>query len=839
MAVFAILEENSFPESTTVVVANHFTFETSQLVGDVDPAIEFEQFETSSSIVSDPLVTIDGIFQTIDIESELGVEISNQSIQIDSIKVGSTTLSRSFVFPENQENFFFDGKTIVILANIGTINIFARVLLLTNAVSIPVSSITSFLNVKTINVNRQFRSPPSGSIELIKDIGLEQLICQLQALPTTITYPILGMEFILANPTIEPLSLLNVPGEFFKVSLSLVGKHSQLGNLSDNKLDKPILFSSLGQAGGTTSIAEVAARAGIGYQGFNDLIDIPKRTGNSFTTLRKEINSRAIKGANFPFYSDSIPKTKRWSTGVTTHFVDLSEILDISYSHQGLGQPFGFCVRLDRQYRNTRLNLKRDLERFDDDGDRIICLEEFENCNNFSELTVPGLGFDLNEEREKLRTPSANFDNGGLTKTFRRICTQNGSTISIEEEVYGYSYSSGDTYIVTLNNDEIAINFNTGIDPRIFWGVVQQTTTTYTYGSDRYLKQVRTVGDKKVRFRQESENLEVAEFLAQRLIAVADGDNELVADIDKQINLFVTDNTLAITTQFIESKFIDIDDTTIYQHDRFRDYYNDLRVPDAGEKDTFVEPKFVRQQTRKNNQVLRIEDPLSDPPDASRPDLVVGDSFEEETKTEIIIPRNASSPKRTPEKFRVLRYRRSATGEFLNQSIVDAGTENRNGRPSVAPFLKISNKSPSAQIQPFDNDSEIKYYLFSFGQQPNLQETIEEGSVSYPDLYSTSVGLLAAKTALDIENSSKCRVATVRLHRPRLEIQEGDVVFVRNERFFVISISQTYESDRPGTFLCKRFELKLGKILDIPVTLVTVRVDEDEDGRTCGTASFG
>lgn len=633
-----------------------------------------------------------------------------------------------------------------------------------------------------ISISRSFQGHPSLSLSF-------EIYCNQEQKARNQLCP--GTEvFIWDKWRINSVSITENPGrDNLEVNLDLIGIHSPYGDPSRSPLDRAVKLIQ-GNYKKYRTVGDFAAIARVRYQGANITIRISRNTSSKdFTTVRKEIEARAITSKGFVYYdsSDRV-EIRKWGQQATHSILESEVIGNISLRFNGVGNN-----KLAHELRNTVLNLD-----FDDDeksqNTGVIERWEFENADSLTEVYSPvelRNGILFNPSPDVLRAANAGFDNGGKTKTAKKFIEYNGVPLSVEEWVYGYACSSLDTYqVVDLSNDKYKITFKNE-NPQNYWQEIKHSKTTYTYNEEGYLTKTQTFGNELARLKQESEELEAINL---RLQAIQAGlDTEEAQIFLNQANAYT----------FVES--LPINETTDYSLKALKDYYNDIQSPEETDQN-WVEPRFNSKKNRVREDYL-IRDNPENTEEITLPPIVVGKWQQESDRISIT---NTGKP----ERFNRKTITSNQEGENGKNAISLSTFTQNIGRPSIHTRLE-RNFDAIDRNNNYERYKDYKFWLSTDNSGSDYK--CEEFSKSYPDIDDPNKARAIAETELSISNSRDTEVLNLTvLWRNDLNI--GDAIVFRGGKYILfgsrenLSIEQDYFTS-PG------IELTLGRYKRIRVSL--------------------
>ena len=304
----------------------------------------------------------------------------------------------------------------------------------------------------TVSLTRSFAGHPSASLVFETFASREKEV--RETLRNGLEVNLFGILFFVNALTIQKLSLREYPGGIIEVSVDFQGKWAQKGNTSRNSLDKPIrLRSSRSQKGDRfVNIGSICRRIGVvvvGTQGLQPK-KIPVNTPSSTTvTARQLLESYAITGQKFVYYSVQNPELRLWAR-TQIHELSSAEIESFgAISIPGHGATVD-CTQLTNEYRNTELQLDS-FNDDDDDQNEITVRWEFENARNFADVSIIPFIPEGFTKDDLLKDPTNSYPVSNRLKKARKITEKNGTQIKAEEWVYSLAFLSTDTYSV-LNN---------------------------------------------------------------------------------------------------------------------------------------------------------------------------------------------------------------------------------------------------------------------------------------------------------------------------------------------------------------------------------------------------
>ncbi len=717
----------------------------------------------------------------------------------------------------------------------------------------------------SVRITRSFEGHPSASFQFT--IPRVQETATVTALKTA-EISLWGRKFFVSNVQVSRYSRISKPGNIVDIAVSLTGIHAPRANPSRSPLDEPIKLSDLGDPATEASINDLASASNVDYRGIDISIDIPKETSTGeIVEFRQELESRVYIYNHFIYYSEPNFVTTKEFAKTQLHALADAEITSEKYSFsipgQGINTDDNTLCLVD-EYRNYVFNLDRgNIDKYQNSGSNAefneITREEFENITNedsLEDVKTPPTDGNFQATEATLRDPSSTFDNGGFVKKYRRITERNGIETEKIEEIYGWVFTTLDTYEVIIEDGEVTgSRFKDAITSSAlgFWKLIEKTTTTHIFNDDGYLIRTLRVGTRSGRVRQESNTLEAIELDKDIRSLQTDPSAEPDLEDDTIASLVAERELYDFNLEF------PIQDDTFYTLSNFRSFYTDTRIPDVGETD-FVEPKFVSDMRRTNISIISKPDPSSTNED-KRPNVTTKESLVSNIKTVIIAPAPRNRQLKKPERYKTIEYSQAASGERGKYSTVSGKSTTKKGRPPIHTRLKykpgtriitgISALTPPDDLQ---ESGDIKYYLntpsFAF---PATTSTInpgqiidrslsnfsqlsnfanfpkEQNSLSFPGVDSAETARKAAQTKISIQNSKSAQVVELSILR-RSELNEGDLINWDGKVWLILEISEEQiilpvEGELRMYYL--DFKIKLGRLLNIPVDLTKYSIPEN------------
>lgn len=683
----------------------------------------------------------------------------------------------------------------------------------------------------TISLSRNFKGHPtaSGSFWSFKRYrsGIEAGLSK-----GSVVY-LYGVGYFVDSLKIREFSDRNHPRGEIEIQVALKGIHDKRGNSLRSPLDKPINIHKLAGANASITLAQLASAARTGYVGAN----IELKTANTRqTTLRSEVESRAISVLGFPYYSNpSAVEIRTWGQ-TATHFLSDADVLSDSIEFDLPGHcAFFEEVQLTDEFDNVVLNLDNSAD--DGQSGGLIILHEGDPYPDEppthiapKEATPTGPFQDMWNDPTlvNLRDPSMAFESGP-TKEWREIAYWNDTVLWEKYQKWGFIFVALDVYSVSFNGNKTTYAYAPPLNLKAYWFVVEETYKTYEYDPTdyNYLKQVVTKGEKKGRFKQETQALESLQARRTLMESLLGGTTETeIARLNKIIAMYQYPATLIQTTSgFVDMRSIEekravslpVSDTTQYKLEPLRNYYDDIKKPEDGDTD-WVEPKFAVATVRSSSNYAIAPDPTSTE-DEEKPPLTTGQDFVETSEIQIVYPQK--NGKKTPEIYRENQLTANTEGPARSRSLRIGHFREMKGRPGTHTRLDRSNKRPTPK--PADDPNQYKWILSSYGSTAGSNDP-ETGSVNYPDVTDPEQGRRCAECDLSQRNAqSETTTIAVRYNS---DYCEGDLLVWRNKVWVIFGIDQTQDIRRvngAAQVVCASFSLKLGRFLKPPVTMRKVK----------------
>ena len=657
-------------------------------------------------------------------------------------------------------------------------------------------------------------------------------------------YLIMGIPFVLASYNVT--SLLISTQRVCRVDLSFVSKYAPRGSTSPlNPLDRPTRFAD------TTTLltaSDISINATIGDSAYE----------RYFTGLEPvEIVPRnEIEAAFLLSSSHLICYSGRTILGKS---LSAPPVGTLTYNHifeESVSYPYNELPR----YIDTEVTL----ESIPSNEVAIVERLEFENATDITNVSSPyNSPNDLRTLENDMKNPASVFDNGGRTKTMKRITEIDGQPLAIIETVYGYVFNMNEMVIMPPNGRVYfdnsfnwPIRFHSNLANRAGekWRVVQTTTTFYRYDADGYLVGINKSGWKLARIKRETDEYETVQLILRmykKHSRITGGNNRpglepsnsWKADA-REYNAYTFFNPIDVSGDSPVFASTDITARSLYQYpiqettyyflDNLTNYYDDIPL------DNGVHPKYVYKTYSHSQSAEIVPNPKDDPSDRNSPyqPLILFKERKELTTTQIIIPSSLDSPKRTPEMFTTTTYTHSQETEYGTNSLAIGNTIQSTGRPSAQTRIRLRNLTLN---YPQRNYHRYRYFLngritddttnigssiqqgngqfrfFGNNQQQSSEirtsigreEIVSLSTASFTGAATPRAAEIGAKSTLEREfiNSHKITVH-VSFKNFYQALKEGDIWNFVNEfgdsmKVVIVSISYNLDLTQNGEYFCK------------------------------------
>lgn len=582
----------------------------------------------------------------------------------------------------------------------------------------------------------------------------------------------------------------------------------------------------------STSLATLCTRAGMSYSGPSININIPRGTTQAAsTTVLGEASSRAIAKNCFPFLSGLNGLELRNYESTTLHALDPGDIMGpITHSKPGSGGEWN-GIPLMGEYRNAEVQLSPEVEV----AQNITEALESGHSRYWEVYRKLGLtaGGEAVEGTQAMEARDANvWWPGGPSKNWRISILLNNSPTEEDERVYALLGCPLNAYGARINADGDWEDFyQTAFNSQSRWVLVKQVRTRYEYASNGYLEKVVTRGWQYMNFGS-------GDLLALRkqYADEAGGDGALLRSLFNQAMLaqFIPPGTLGNSAYDPSSNApsytalnkslgemvhqVPVRETTTYLLARMRDYYPDMQC--RSDDPDFVEPMFCIEEERVSEDLAFAPDPRNiEDSEYQRSPKITGQKRVERKTIEIISPRKGVSAQRYDQrrdKFNTITYSSNYVGGDLAQSNVDEVFTESLGRPGMhARRIKYKGAGVAqASVTPSTN----KRIIINTPNSGKDAGDLEEGSVSFPDTFSVTSAIAAARNQINEQNLNAYTLAFDVRPCVAIDWQEGDRVQFKGKIWTILSISQVRNIEGRGRVTSDGWPVTLGQQLNIPVS---------------------
>jgi hypothetical protein len=644
---------------------------------------------------------------------------------------------------------------------------------------------------------------------------------------------LLGINFVIESYSINIYK--GTSGNAIAVNLSLLGEFAPRGSESAlHPLDRPITFRV-----GTTRItwgtilSSLTIPININSTGYDKYYS---GQDEIVLTPRAELEAASLLSVDSLIKYSSPTITSIPSTGLGSTIINDAHILDEVSLIEVKDKP---------KYINVELIL--DLEPSQVDTSLEISTRfEYENCISVVDQAVPGgTGLILvSNIADDLKDPGNNFDNGGRTKTSRRITEKNGNPLTITEIVYGYAFVSSQLFrlpTTIADYEQMQVNggkwpltlapFSMGVQG--YWQIVQRTITTFEYDNEGYLTSSNKTGWKLGRLKRESGEYEAANiwidtFKKSRRTnvdpnTIDTGPPPAWKAAAREYNAYLFFNPIAYTgdnpvfpnVNQVSTRSLFrylINESSNYYLSPLSDYYPDINTPDGQPV-----PRFVYRSSSFSNYQEVQPNPKDDPRDPGSPytPLIAHKENKESSTTQIIIPASLSAEARSPEMYSVVDYVHAVEGDHSSSSLKIGNSTQYLGRPSTHTQLPVRTtvvELPTTYLQYMEN----RYFIDSIEENvetPTTPTQLSTGGNSRIPTPSSTVSFsgalspdIAKRGALNSLIRKSINTVTTRIRVPFFEyyslIEEGSKIIVSGTEYIVTSVSYSIKLYNPGEYYC-------------------------------------
>jgi hypothetical protein len=526
------------------------------------------------------------------------------------------------------------------------------------------------------------------------------------------------------------------------------------------------------------SLAGLCAAAGISYDGPYIPLKHPKDLPNDSTTTVDAELERAYQYGRFWDTEPHRLTLKEFGKTPLRHLSD-AEILDegrtFTFAHAGEGALFD-GIPLASEYNNIRLTLDRRA------GDG-------ESRNEWRDLQEgdPNPQIPPNIDKSALYSPRLAFDAGGPTRSRKSVKTLNGQTVWEKEETFGFVYTSLDTHSVSVTDGNVAIR-RKGLDFENFWTLVSSIERLYIRDKEGYLRRISGAGTRKTRFRQESDQLELARI---------------------QGEILQTDDTAELNRLNALKDLYLYGDKSVTESRSFTLAPLKSLFPDTPAQSP--EPLYVSEDVATVDSYAETPDPDSTD-DEPLPPIAVGQLSRSETYTTVVRAKS-------PEVYRVTTKTSNAEGTSFAQTAAIEQSRTVPGRPQVQTRLQVFEENR-------DDDGETVDRAYRLTTPGALGIDKNPRSISFTGADTLALARRAAETSISIENSSKIQTTVLRTRR-KPNWRSGDRLYWRGITWWILGVSES-QSLTPGVVNCSGFTVSLGRLVSVPVAAIE---ESDADSR--------
>ncbi len=516
--------------------------------------------------------------------------------------------------------------------------------------------------------------------------------------------------------------------------------------------------------------------------------DILGEVETSFEAIAKTSKKRLVAIAN---YNPPAPDLINFPSVITPPPVpqlrgELPTALAFEYPNSELSGEFSEIQEKPQEFtqgqkpRYVRKQSKRE-ERVDGDKNAHEPLEGVQSIQNMSLI----------------------FDIGGQTKTRSTTTIEDGATIKVVDEIWGFAATAIEMYDPLIYDPETGKTIG-GIrgNPNEVWKCIKKTSTDYSYDKRTgYLLSTSTSGYNTVRYRQES--ADEPETLSLQILPQDQepGDNEQIFDPEYFLYLFIQIPVIARTTYYLKImpgysaeglfelvKVCNRDGTSTVEPLINPDYAPPYYV----EYERTESVAFASIDNPENNEIAAaggIGDPTNPDAAAERylPDLIVGEESRFEAFTQVTeavyqekivgfengYPLYERGEEITPQKFIKYTKQFKAQGEAIASALEEISIEEGTGELPLAtrrPPLYTREEPAEKPTKTQKEEQRYRYFLQTAGY---TVESPVNGSESFPLAKTLDEALTAARCKLAIENWRNGFTETLQI-AGNLEIKEGD-----------------------------------------------------------------
>jgi hypothetical protein len=267
-------------------------------------------------------------------------------------------------------------------------------------------------------------------------------------------------------------------------------------------------------------------------------------------------------------------------------------------------------------------------------------------------------------------------------------------------------------------------------------------------------------------------------------------------------------------------------ETSVYELDNLRNFYNDIQLTDGQ-----PEPKFVYRNSTYTRHSEIQPNPKDDPNDPASPyePLIAHKEKRELSVTQIICPNTKTAIKKTPELYATTTYVQSIEGDYSSNNLVIGNSTQYSGRPSIHTQLPVTIPQP-APPQGYTSVAQYRYFLTTNNTTNTSRRRsfsrgipVPTSSVSYTGAVLPEHALVGAKNQL-AKQTINAITKTIRVpffdFYQRLE--EGDKWIIDGQEWIILSLSYSLTSIDNWEYQCgEGVSIKLGLAENIPLTNLT------------------
>lgn len=391
------------------------------------------------------------------------------------------------------------------------------------------------------------------------------------------------------------------------------------------------------------------------------------------------------------------------------------------------------------------------------------------------------------------------FDIGGQTKTRSTTITEDGTTVQVIDEIWGFAASANEMYDPSITDPETGETIG-GLrgDPNQFWKCIKKTTTDYTYDdATGYLLYTSTSGYNTVRYRQETaDNPETLSLVVQD----ATNDSQDPTDPQYFLYLFIRIPIIARTSYYLKLmpdyssdglfdlvKVCNRDGTSSVQPSINPDY-----APPYYVEYERTESTAFATTPNPDNELITQDGGIGGESGLNKylPDLIVGEESRFESLVQVTpavyeqtltgfdngIPVYQQGAQISSQKWVKYIKQFKAQGQAIASALEQISIEEGTGSLPVA--TRRANLYTKEQPAPAPNSPQVaqipqqqyRYFLQTAGY---TSASPVQGSENFPLAQSFAEALTAAKCKLAIENWRNGFTETLQIDG-NLQIRDGD-----------------------------------------------------------------